>query len=226
MGLYIATPVLRLLTQANDKKLIKYSMALAFIMALCLPFLEAVLLRFLPETVPFLTDFVTLLKLPVAVFAAHFMFGYFAYNYDFSKRTRNTVYVLALVSVLLMAGGAYAFFKQQFSKLFFFSMHGSALSPFAFLSGAGVFVFGKELFVKTKFKDAAVLFIQKLAAYSLGVYLLHIIVVEVMAHFSLFNMLNFCSIIMIPVTAGVVFAFSNLIIALLYKIKWINNYLL
>jgi surface polysaccharide O-acyltransferase-like enzyme len=70
------------------------------------------------------------------------------------------------------------------------------------------------------------LLIQKLAAYSLGVYLLHIIIVEAVAHLGLFKRLDCCVVLVVSLTAFIIFLMSNIIIALLYRIKWFRKYFL
>jgi hypothetical protein len=82
-----------------------------------------------------------LLKVPFAAFSVHFVFGCYAYNYDLGKKVKDILYTAAVVSAILMAAGSYIYCGDHASKLFFFSMHGSSLSPFAFLLGGGIICF-------------------------------------------------------------------------------------
>ncbi|WP_424245968.1 surface polysaccharide O-acyltransferase-like enzyme [Elusimicrobium posterum] len=223
IGLYIVTPFIRPLVK--DKKLLQYFMEASFILALCVPVMQAVETQFLPGA-SFLTDVMTLIKIPFFIFGAHFVFGYYAYNYDLSKKTKYILYASAVISVILMSAGTYWFYEDKASRFFFYSMHGASLSPLAFLAGAGVFVFCKDVLGKVKFSARMSALIHKLAAYSLGVYLSHIIIVEVLARYGVFKRLDFVSLFIIPLTAGVIFLLANALIALIYKIKFVRKYFL
>ncbi len=225
IGLYAVTPFLRPLTALKNKALLEYFIILSFFLALCLPVAAGIIQAYFPKTV-LLADFTTLIKIPMFIFGAHFVFGYYAYNYDLSRKLKTSIYAAAVISGLLMAAGTYAFWGDKASKIFFYSMHGASLSPLAFLLGAGVFVFCKDFLGTIKFGDKAVRLIEQLAYYSLGVYLLHIIIVEVLAHYGLFKYLDFCGLIIIPLAACAIFLAANLIIALLYKIKLFRKYCL
>lgn len=225
IGLYLITPVLRAVTALNNRKLLVYFMTLSVVLAMCVPVAEGIQLYYFPKAVP-VTDFTNLLKLPCLIFGAHFVFGYYAYTYDLSRRAKTALYVCAIASWLLIAAGTYVFFKEPASKMFFFSMHGASLSPLTFLTGAAVFVFCKDRLGRIGFSAAASSFIRRLAYYSLGVYMLHIILVEAAVRFGMFKYVSFVPVVMIPLAALVIFAVSNAIIAGLYRMKWFRRYFL
>lgn len=225
IGLYLFTPVLRAMTALHGRKLLIYFMVLSVVLAMCVPVAEGIELYYFPKAVP-VTDFTNLIKLPCLIFGAHFVFGYYAYTYDVSRRAKTALYASAVAAWLLMAAGSYVFFKEPASKMFFFSMHGASLSPLTFLTGAAVFVFCKDRLGRIDFSAAVASFIRRLAYYSLGVYMLHIILVETAVHFGLFNYVNFVPVVMIPLVALVIFIVSNAVIAGLYKMTWFRRYFL
>ena len=221
IGLYAVTPLLRAVAEKGGKALLEYLILLAFLAGLCAPVAQNLFPRF-----TLLNDFVTLIKLPMMIFAAHFVFGYYVYAYGLSKRAKYFLYVCAALCALLMAAGTYFYFGDKTSKAFFYSMHGASVTPFAFLLGAGVFVLCKDCLGGIDFGAGFSRFISKLAFYSLGVYLCHIIVVETLAHFSVFGKVAFCSVLVIPAVAFLIFCATNLIIAGLYKIGFVRKYFL
>lgn len=225
IGLYMLTPVLRALTAQKNKALLEYFIVLCFALGLCLPAAQAVQPELFPGFIS-LATLTTLLKLPLPVFCAHFAFGYYAYTYDLSPRAKKTLYFCAAVSVLLMAWGAYAFYDDRASLFYFYAMQGASLSPLAFLTGAAAFVLCKDALGKVKFGPAAVSRIQKLAYYSLGVYMLHIILVQTAVYFGWFAKVNVWPALMIPALAAGLFLLSSGIISLLYKVKFIRKYFL
>lgn len=221
IGLYAVTPILRPVTEKGGKVLVEYLILLGFVMGLCIPVAQGLFPKF-----SLLNDFVTVIKLPVMIFIAHFVFGYYAYTYDLSKRTKYFLYICSVLCILLMAAGAYLTFDDKTSKIFFYAMHGASVAPLAFVLGAGVFILCKDLLSKINFAIQASNWIRRLAAYSLGVYLCHIIIVEVLAHFSFFGKAAFASFFIIPLLAFLIFCAANLIIACLYQVKLIRKYFL
>ncbi len=221
IGLYAVTPVLRPVTEKGDKVLLEYLISLGFLMGLCAPVAQGLFPNF-----SLLNDFITVIKLPVMIFIAHFVFGYYAYTYDLSKKTKCFLYVCSFLCLLLMAAGAYLTFEDKTSKIFFYSMHGASVAPFAFILGAGVFVLCKDLLSGINFSGQARTLIGRLAAYSLGVYLCHIIIVEALVHFHVFEKASFASFFIIPLLAFLIFCAANLIIACLYQATFIRKYFL
>lgn len=225
IGLYMMTPVLRALSALNNRKVLAYFIVLSFVMALCLPMLENVERFYWPMAIrP--SAFTDILKIPCLVFGAHFVFGYYAYTYDIGFRMKKVLYASAVVSWLLMAGGGYVFWNEKANPLYFYFMFGASLAPFSFLTGAAVFLLAKDWLGKISFSPAAASFMRRLAYYSLGVYMLHIILVELGIHFGVFKALSFCPAILVPVLAVVLFMLCNGIIAVLYKILWFRKYFL
>ena len=223
MALYAFTPVLRVLTAAQNKKILLYFICLCFVMALCLPVLQSVSSGGWGS---FVTLFNTLLKLSLPVFAAHFMFGYYAGTFSLGRRAKTWLYICAVFSVLLMAAGGYAFFADKSSRWYYYAMHGSAISPLAFLLGAAVFVLAKDTLEKARFSPCFISAVQRLAYYSLGVYMLHLIVVETLGHFQVFDCVSALPVLTVPLWAVLIFAGSAAAIGLLYKIPFFRKYFL
>lgn len=225
IGLYIMTPVLRALSALNNRKVLAYFIVVGFIMALCLPMLEEMERYYFPQAIrP--SAFTNILKIPSLVFGAHFVFGYYAYTYDIGPQMKKVLYVSAVISWLMMAAGGYVFWNEKMNPMYFYFMFGASLAPFSFLTGAAVFLLAKDWLGKIRFGTAAEGFIRRLAYYSLGVYMLHIILVELAVKFGVFKATSFCPALTVPVLAVFLFAFSNAVVALLYKVPWFRKYFL
>lgn len=223
MALYAFTPVLRVLTAAQNKKILLYFICLCFTMALCLPVLQGVSSGGWGS---FVTLFNTLLKLSLPVFAAHFMFGYYAGTFALGRRAKTWLYVSAALSVLLMAAGGYAFFADKSSRWYYYAMHGSSISPLAFLLGVAVFVLAKDTLEKARFSPRFISAVQRVAYYSLGVYMLHLIAVETLGHFKVFDGVSALPVLTVPLWAVLICAGSAAVIGLLYKIPFFRKYFL
>lgn len=225
IGLYMMTPVLRALSALNNRKVLAYFIVLSFIMALCLPMLEDIEGYYFPLAIrP--SAFTDILKIPCLTFGAHFVFGYYAYTYGVGPRMKRVLYAAAVLSWLMMAAGGYVFWNEKMNPAYFYLMFGASLAPFSFLTGAAVFLLAKDGLERIRFSPWAEGFIRRLAYYSLGVYMLHIVLVEVAAKFGVFKALDFCPALTIPVLAVCFFAVSTGMIALLYRVRWFRKYFL
>lgn len=224
IGLYMVSPFLRVLTAQGERKLMIYFMTLCLIFAMGLPVLEDIEKFFFPNS-QYVSMFIKLIKIPFWVFGAHFMFGYYAFTYEISPRAKKWIYGTALVAWLLIAAGAYVF-DDKSGRFYFYSMQGASLSPLTFFTGAALFLATKDMLGKIVFGPRVLFWSERLARYSLGVYMFHLILVELAAHFGLFEALNGCYPVTVPVLAVFIFMLANAGIALLYKIPVFRKHFL
>lgn len=225
IGLYMISPLLRALTELGERKLMVYFMVFCLFFAMFLPMAEDVEKILFPGSF-YVSTTIKLIKIPFWMFGAHFLFGYYASAYEISPRAKKWIYALAAVSLLLLAAGTYGFFDERAGRLYYYGMHGASVTPFTFFMGAGVFLFGKDVLGKISFSPRVRDWTQRLARYSLGVYMLHLILVEAAIHFSLFDKINGGYMLTVPLLAMTVFALSNLIIALIYKLSFFRKHFL
>lgn len=225
IGLYIMTPVLRFLTVSNNRTIMMYFILLSLFLASFLPTVGNIEQFYFPQAIS-PADFTNLLKIPCFVFGAHFVFGYYASMFDICETSKKVLYVLAVISWLIMAVGGFVFWNEKNNPIYFYCTYGSTLTPLSFITGAAIFVFAKDWLGKIQFSQTVQDIIRRLAYYSLGVYMLHILLVDVAAHFGIFGKIAFFPVLMVPLVAVVLFMLSNSIIAVLYKIPWIKKYFL
>lgn len=225
MGLYIFTPLLRPLVAVKKRALLVYFMVLSLLLATVCPVLEEVEQALLPTWIP-ISSFTNLIKIPCLIFGAHFMFGYYVCTYGIGARAKKWLYAGAWASLLLMTAGTYAYFNVRPNPFYKYATFGASITPFAFLLGAGLFVWVKELLEEVCFSDKAVNLIQHLAYYSLGVYMCHLILVDLCMHYGWFKAFEACPVVMVGAFSVLLFVLSNGIIALLYQIPGLKKHLL
>lgn len=225
IGLYMVSPFLRVLTAQGGRKLMIYFMVLGLVFSMGLPVLEDAEKFFFPDSY-YVSTFTKLMKIPFWTFGAHFMFGYYAFTYEISPRAKKWICGAALVSWLLLAVGTYGFFDDKAGRFYFYSMQGASLSPLTFFTGAAVFLFGKDVLGKIAFGPRVLLWTERLARYSLGVYMFHLILVELSVYFGVFKAMNGWYVALIPSIAIGIFILANAGIALLYKIPCFRKYCL
>lgn len=225
IGLYLLTPVLRALTATRNKPLLGYFTGLCFVLGLCLPLAQGLQPKLFPQVVS-LDTLATLLKLPLPIFCAHFVFGYYAYTYELKPVTKALIYIGAVVSLLLMAAGTYAFYGERGSVFYRYATYGSCVTPMAFLTGAAVFIACKDFLGKIVFVPRAVLWIERFSYCSLGVYILHLILVQAAVHRGLFAKLNVWPALTVPLYAVGLFLLCSGLIALLRPVSFLRKYFL
>ena len=225
MGLYIFTPLLRPLVATGTRTLLVYFMVISLFLATVCPVLEEVEKALLPNWLP-ISSFTNLIKIPCLIFGAHFVFGYYVCKFGIGRRAKKWLYAGAWASLLLMTAGTYAYFNVRPNPFYKYATFGASITPFAFLLGAGLFVWVKEHLEKVRFSGKAVSLIQHLAYYSLGVYMCHLILVDLCMHYGWFKAFEACPVAMVGVFSVLLFVLSNGIIALLYQIPGLKKYLL
>lgn len=210
IGLYVVTPVLRCVTK--DAMVTRYFLFLGFVLDIALPFV------FSFGWLSSLSDLLAKLQFHIPVgYAFYFVLGYWLGQRKISARNRVAAGVLAILGVALtFVLTAYISLKGgQASEAFY-----GYFSLPVFMAAWGVFVLGKDARAEKKKAQRAISLLSKA---SLGVYMVHIIVLRTLHSAGIDSMM--CSpVIAVPTTAGLVILISFLIAVMLTKVPIINRY--
>lgn len=225
IGLYMIAPVLRLVTAANKKNILVYFMWLSVVLGTAFPVLEEVEKALFPSALP-LSSFTNLLKLPGLIFGAHFVFGYYVCTYGLGPRAKKWLYAGGVASLLLMAVGTYVYFGTRPNPFYKYATYGASITPFAFLTGAAFFVWVKEHLEQVSFSARVVDGITRLARYSLGVYMCHLILLDFAMKYGWMKACSATPLAAILLWSVGLFIVSNGVVALLYKIPVFKKYCL
>ncbi len=214
-GLYMATPVLRAVTEKGDRRLIEYFLALFFLFTVLRSMLPLLYKPDDPEFNELYYYFISFIdKIPPAVtgrYLGYYMLGHYLAKYPLSAKIKRALYVsavgAALWTVTLSLEYALKFSQPRGNYDFFFLP--------VFFTSAGMFVFFREYVSKHEFGGAAAKAIGVLSSCTFGIYLLHAFIVERISKLGI-TTLSFNPVLSVPLISASAFLISFLIV-FLYK---------
>jgi len=174
IGLYLLTPILRLFVKRDNASYVKYLLLLAVVVRFAVPLLNFLVNRFVGGT-DLVAGYADKFQLSfMGEYLTYYLLGWYVVNVPLSLPTRRWMYVgggLGLATTLLLT----QFFADKENQLFYlFESYGiiNVLAP-----SVAIFVF-----LYYAFKDKANFspFVTTLSKLSFGVYILHIVVMNVL----------------------------------------------
>ena len=205
IGLYLITPLLKLWIKRENKRYVEYFLILAFIFAIVLPQIASIGSNFneLFDTLNIVLEKKIVLKY-VGGFTIYYILGWYINTFDIKKK--RLIYLLGLLGVVVSIIGTY-FMIVNYDKDIF-----DNLSINVLFSSIAIF-----LFIKNKFKYAkrGRKFILTLAKYSLGIYAIHAMIIEIV--YMLIGVDNYGSAIINMPLMFVISFFLSLVLAMLFS---------
>lgn len=200
LGLYLATPILRYYVQAATRSNLRYFLAVWFVGTAVLP------------TITFFTKVGVNIDIVVTTsFVGYFVFGYYLRDVKLPTRWLLPCLLIVASSMIITEVGTYLIMVNQggvFDPFFF-----NNLGMFMVVISVGLFLFLKSvpydlLFARLPWLGWAS---DLLASVSLGVYFVHVLIMEIFASGRLgftLNWLSFGALVGIPLTWLVVLVLS------------------
>ncbi len=177
VGIYLILPVLRPFFKEKNEKLARYLVILFVILKI---FRETILALDPDYAWTILTNI--LQPDLVTTYAGYFFLGYYLYHFKSSKLQCRLIYIGGLCSVIL-APACSIYLSNRWNKPV--SEIYDSYSLFTFLIAAALFLFFKEHVARHEFTDKGRKVIEAFSADTLGIYLLHVAILEVAARFGL-----------------------------------------
>ena len=211
IGLYMITPFLRKIVQ--EENLTKYYITLWVVFALLLkPIAEMFNLNILKELIDG--------KIYINFVLGYT--GYFLLGFYISKKNYNKIiiYIIGILGFLITFIGTALISSGELKT--------DLLQPLTinvFMMAISLFLLIKDRFQNYKFKARYVTIIEKLAKNSLGIYLIHYLIIGVLTKLG-FNILEFNVIIGVILETIIVFVISFVITEILSRIKILNKYII
>lgn len=216
VGIYLVVPFLRKI--AENKKMLEYFILLSFVVCYLGNLLK--LLPVVGEVVGTILDKGSLFL--VAGYTGFFMAGYYFSTYEISKKLRNTIYALGVLSVIVTIAGTGVISVhtgRAYHALYDY------LLPTTCLAAWAVFLFFQNTVSKVAFSERSRKWIEKLAALSFGMYLVHVLFNMALKFFHI-TILSFTVVLSIPTLTCVVFLASFVTIWVMSKIPFARKYLM
>lgn len=216
IGLYLATPIIKLITKPENKKIIEYFLIIWFISECCLnmiiklPIFSNLDIIYANFHIDFFLGFV-----------GYYILGYYLSKYDIKKHTRYILYVLGILSVIfIILGTRYLKITDYKLPTVFYN----ALSAPVCLNSMAVFCMVKQIFSKKRFAEKTQVIINKWTKLSLGVYLIHPMYIVIMSKLNI-SLLQWPVILSIPIATIIIYILSAIPSYILSRIPKIGKFI-
>lgn len=215
LGIYLYVPILRIIVQNSSIKLLYYLVSLWFIAVAIIPFIEV-----------FARQRIQLDLLMVSGYGGYLILGHLLGQRDVSKKAFISSCCIAVVSVGVTAIGTFFLTSKSGGRLNEYFYH--YLSPNVIFLSIATFIILKNLFKNSNIFKRKVLvrIINQLSSASLGIYMIHILFIQLFTKGDLgFTISIFSGSPMYSVTLMALSTFfsSFMIVLLLKKIPIINK---
>ena len=218
IGLYIASPIIRVILNNASKRIIEYWITVMFIFASVIPFVVDCNIPYISGTIDYLNKYIDIQFL--CGYTLYFVLGYYINHFEISKITEKVVYFLGVIgfiySVTVLIILKY-FINFQLGALNYFY-------PNIIFMGCANLVFFKYRVTKVHFSDKAKSVIYRISKLTYGIFLVHVLILKMIYHLGI--CLSLCNyIISIPLVTLITFIISMIVIILISKIPFINKYI-
>lgn len=207
IGIYIFVPVLKAI--AENRQIFRYFVMVAVILTFVVSQLLDHIGIFNAQRMILWNEYLDTFGIKSLGVVTYFILGYYLYAYSFGKRVRYAIYVLGVLSFFLSAVGTHYFsdWMGRPFNLFYDDMH-----PFTLIEAVAIFLFIKN------HADGCPLSIRRnlivVSNYSLGIYLVHPLIVTVLNDQLAFNSSTLDPHYFPPIFATIVFILSFVVVRL------------
>lgn len=222
IGLYICLPIIHKIIESE--KIMKYFLFLAFLFAFFFPQILQLVNDFGGEKINLLFEgFNTILENMnlqlVLGYTGYFVLGHYLNNLEMKKSHRLIIYLLGILSgiVTILLVRQVSINNQAPIGHYYENFNINIL-----LESFAVFVFFKYNTPKIKNLGAIM---NKLAKYSFGAYLIHVLILDQLNVLFGLNTLSFHPIVSVPVIGIIVFIVSFILSAIINQIPFLKKYI-
>lgn len=218
IGLYIAVPILRAVTQ--EKRLEEYFILLALLTAFIIPMLITAIGLFDESAGDSVQKYYDVFRIRIASgYVGYFVLGHYLNTYQLSNVLKRFIYLMGLLSVILVIVLThwYSHHIGEPSEVFY-----SNLNIFLLFESMAVFLMIKQLKFSANYSSLIV----RLSNLTLGVYLIHQLLYLMANDLLGINGMSYNQYYFIPCYSLIIFAASCLVVFLLRKIPIIKRFIM
>ncbi len=215
IGIYMSIPILKIISKHNN--IVKYYLILYLVFVFLIP--QVLQIPGIPKISAIFKTYEKLNFHLVSRYSFYFLLGHYIYNKKFSIFEKKTIYCLGILGFFftVILTFYYSKYLGKFSDKFY-----SNFSLNVFFESTAVFIFAKYKLSKIKFKNTNL--IAKLSKYSFGIYLSHVLIINILNDYFGLNTQSFKAIFSVPLITCIVFLISLLISFVLNKIPILKKY--
>ena len=218
VGLYMITPILKHIIKS--KTITKYFLTLSLIFTFIIPTIIKISSIYLPKVYDILININQKLNLNIVLgYSSYYILGYLLTNKNFNKKQRKIIYILGIIStiIIILLTSLTSNYQSKPIELFY-----EPLTFFVLISSISTFIFAKyNLNIK---KGSNI--INKLSKLTLGIYLIHPLIISILEVKFNLNTLSFNPLLSVPIYSILILIISTIISTLIKPIPIINKYLL
>jgi len=216
IGLYLLTPLLRILTKYATQKELEYFLFLFVCFGTLLPFLSQYFLESIHQSL-----YRNLIIPGFSSFVGYFVAGYYFQHYPLMRKTRLIFYTLGVLSwVFIFVGSTRLSIEKNSPNEYLMGN----FRPMAFCMAIAIFLLAKEFLGQRAFGVRIKRVVLWLSGCTFGIYLVHPLII--LAYLKLGGNLYFVSsLISVPLMSFIFFLVSLFIIAVIKKIPLIHKWI-
>ena len=220
IGLYLISPLLRLIT--SNKRATKYFLILSFIFAFLIPEIISLIDIVCPpaaEPIKYLNSFINVSF--VLGYSGYYVLGYYLHKTNINKKIECILYILGilgLIATALLSALASIYKNMPVASFYEF------ISVNVLFTSIAIFIFGKHHLNK-KLDDKKTKKLVFSSKCTLGIYLIHPLLLSLLDAVFNFNTLSFNPVLSVPIIWLLIFATSTLLSIILNKIPFINKWI-
>lgn len=215
VGLYIIIPILRKITE--NECVMRYFLLAALVFTFIIPaMLQIPYLSYLRKLYENVNFHITL------GYSCYFVCGYYLNKKEIVKAKRIWIYCFGLIGFVLTVflsvwgsrnqGEPYGAFFDNF----FITVMLESIAVFVFIKSR----WSKKIHIDERFRNI----ICALAKYSFGIYLVHVLVIEILQNVVGLDTLSFNAGLSVPIITIIIFSISLAISAIFYHIPFLRKY--
>ena len=223
VGLYICIPIMKKIVE--DQRITVYFLAVSLVLSFVIPFLLRILTDFGGATweawaKAFTNAYNDMNITVVSGYAVYFVAGYYLNRTEISKPVRIVIYAMGVLGTIITIVLSFVISIEQ----------GVPVDNYYEYLNLNILMQSVAVFVWFAYNTPAAGRINaiagRLSAYSFGVYLVHIMVLDVLKKQLALTTLSFNPILAVPVLSAIVFVISCAISAVIRKIPILKDYII
>lgn len=216
VGIYVILPILRTWVHHADEKNLRYFLTLFFILQIGKETLTAVTVT---DELHELLDLVRVEM--VCSYVGYFVWGYYLAHVGLTQKVQKLVYICFIPSILaniFISNGLSRHYGKPMPDIY------DSYGLFTFMISTGLFLLFRELFGEKEFSDRSSAIIREVSANTLGIYVMHIGLLNILQLKGIDSMMLPIGI-GIPMIAIMCFVICLVLAAVLRRIPVIGKYI-
>ena len=215
MGLYLITPILRLLIKGASRRDLEYFLLLYFVFTLFLPAFNSTQAGQVVSGVVYRLDLKAL-----GGYIGYYVAGYYFRTYDFTPKVKKLIYAAGILGVVWTWGMTVVASLEWNAPNETWFLY---LTPNVAMMSVGLFLFFKEHCHGTRLGKRGLAFCLKVSRLSFGMYLVHAFFNSRLVALGL-NAVTWTPLAAVPVATALVFLFSFVAAWIMSHIPFLRKY--